>query len=91
MSTIPRNFLILDDTIDIGLSADLVNGTYKTSSLTDLSNNVYAKLSDLSSNVYTSLNTKQTSITASTNLLGIGTSITALNYNNITLNKPTNY
>ena len=37
------------------------------------------------------LSTKQNLLDASTNLLGIGTSISALNYNNITLNKPTNF
>ena len=37
------------------------------------------------------LSTKQNVLDASTNLLGIGTSISALNYNNITLNKPTNF
>ena len=52
----------------------------------------------IKSNVDTSLNTinstllnKQNKLDASTNLLGIGTSISALNYNNITLNKPTNF
>jgi hypothetical protein len=34
---------------------------------------------------------KQNLLDASTNLLGIGTSISAINYNNITLNKPTNF
>ena len=66
MSIIPKQNLIIDDSIDIGLSNDLFNGAYKTASLTDLLNNVYAKISDLSSNVYTSLNTKQFNITAST-------------------------
>ena len=88
MSTIPKQNLVIDDTIDIGLTADLINGTYKTSSLTDLSNNVYSKISDLSSNVYTALGTKQANLTSTTNLLGIGTSISELNYNNISLNKP---
>lgn len=37
------------------------------------------------------LSTKQDILDASTNLLGIGTSISALNYNNISLNKPTNF
>jgi hypothetical protein len=37
------------------------------------------------------LNTKQATLTASTNLLGIGSSISALDYNNITLNKPTTF
>ena len=35
--------------------------------------------------------TKQNTLTAATNLVGIGSSITALNYNDITLNKPTNF
>ncbi len=40
MFTIPKQNLIIDDSIDLGLSVDSANGTYKTSSLTDLSNNV---------------------------------------------------
>jgi hypothetical protein len=43
MSTIPIQNLIIDDATDyvtdIGLTSDLVNGKFKTSSLTDLSNN----------------------------------------------------
>jgi hypothetical protein len=37
------------------------------------------------------LTTKQDVLTASTNLLGIGTSISALNYSSITVNRPTNF
>jgi hypothetical protein len=37
------------------------------------------------------LSTKQNVLDASTNLLGIGTSISALNYLNISVNKPTNF
>ncbi len=37
------------------------------------------------------LSTQQNVLDASTNSLGIGTSISDLNYNNITLNKPTNF
>ncbi len=37
------------------------------------------------------LSIKQDLLDASTNLLGISTSISALNYNNITLNKHTNF
>ena len=37
------------------------------------------------------LSTKQNVLTASTNLLGIGTSISALNYSSITVNRPTNF
>jgi hypothetical protein len=37
----------------------------------------------------TALATKQNTLTAATNLLGIGSSITAINWNNITLNRPT--
>ena len=37
------------------------------------------------------LNTKQNTLTSATNLLGIGSAITALDYNKITLNKPTNF
>jgi hypothetical protein len=42
MSTIPVQTLIIDNDTNIGLSADLVNGAFKTSSLTDLSNNVHS-------------------------------------------------
>jgi hypothetical protein len=35
--------------------------------------------------------TKQATLAAATNLLGVGSAITALDYNNITLNKPTNF
>jgi len=37
------------------------------------------------------LSTKQDLLNASTNLLGIGTNISALNYTNISVNKPTNF
>ena len=37
------------------------------------------------------LATKQNTLTAATSLLGVGSSITAIDYNNITLNKPTNF
>ena len=37
----------------------------------------------------TALATKQNTLTAATNLLGIGSSVTAINWNNITLNRPT--
>ena len=39
----------------------------------------------------TDLSAKQNTLTASTNLLGIGSSITQLDYNKITINKPTNF
>ena len=51
MSTIPIQNLIIDNDTDIGLTSDLINGTFKSSSLTDLSNNVYSKITDLSSNL----------------------------------------
>ncbi len=56
MSTIPIQTLILDDDTNIGLTFDLINGTYKPFS-TDLCNNVYTRIEDVSSNVYTQLNT----------------------------------
>jgi hypothetical protein len=37
------------------------------------------------------LSAKQGLLNASTNLLGIGTNISALNYTNISVNKPTNF
>jgi len=59
MSTIPIQTLIIDNDTNIGLTSDLINGTYKTFSLTDLSNNVYTRIFDLSSNLNTSINTKE--------------------------------
>ena len=59
MSTIPIQTLIIDNDTDIGLSSDLINGNFKTSSLTDLSNNVYTRILDLSSNLNTAINTKE--------------------------------
>ncbi len=47
----------------------------------------YDKISDR----VTALSTKQDTLTIRTNLLGFGQNITSLNYNNITLNKPTNF
>ena len=35
MATIPIQNLIIDDDTDIGLSSDLINGSFKTTSLTD--------------------------------------------------------
>ncbi len=55
MSTIPIQSLINNNDTDIGLSTDLLNGNYKTSSLTDLSNNLYTKISDLSNNLNTKI------------------------------------
>jgi len=39
----------------------------------------------------TKINTKQDTLVAGTNLLGVGSAISALDYNKITLNKPTNF
>ncbi len=89
MSTIPVQDLIIDNDTDIGLTSDLIHGTYKSLSLTDLSNNLYSKITDLSSNVYNQLSTKQATLTAA-NLLGNGSGITSINYINIS-NKPTNF
>jgi len=69
MSTIPIQSLIIDNDTDIGLSSDLINGTYKSSSLTDLSNNLYSKITDLSSNLNTKINTKQNIISVVTPLI----------------------
>ena len=51
MSIIPIQNLIIDDDTDIGLSADLIIGSFKTTSLTDLSKNVYTSIFDLSGNL----------------------------------------
>ncbi len=55
MSTIPISNLNIDDDTDIGL----INCTYKSSSLTDLSNNLYSKITDLSNNLNSLINTKE--------------------------------
>ncbi len=86
MSTIPIQTWNTHNDTDIGFTSDLINGTYKTFSLPDLSNNVFTRIADISSNLYTQLNNKQPYLTASTNLSGIGSSITAIDDNNITLN-----
>jgi hypothetical protein len=41
--------------------------------------------------VISNVNLKQNVLTAATNLLGVGSGITSLDYNKITLNKPTNF
>ena len=41
MSTIPIQTLIIDNDTNIGLTSDLINGTYKTFSLTDLEYLIY--------------------------------------------------
>ena len=76
MSTIPIQNLIIDNDTDIGLTSDLINGTYKSSSLTDLSNNVYSKITDLSSNLNTKINTKQNSLTFTSPLINTSNNIT---------------
>ena len=63
MDSIPIQNLIIDNDTNIGLTSGLVDGTYKTLSLTDLSNNVYSKISDLSSNLNTKINTKENILT----------------------------
>jgi hypothetical protein len=88
MSTIHIQELIVGNDTDIGLTSDLINGTDKSSSSTDLSNNVYSKINDFSNNVCTQLNNKQPTLTALTHLSGTGSNITAINYNNTSLNKP---
>ena len=65
-------------------------GTF-TSGSTYYSNVNSLTLSNTSNTLKTFIDTKQNTLTASTNLLGVGSAITALDYNNITLNKPTNF
>jgi len=68
--------------------------TYTSPLSSNLSTNVISI--DLSAYSTTATNdallaTKQPNLTAATNLLGIGSAITALDYTKITLNKPTNF
>jgi hypothetical protein len=44
-----------------------------------------------SNTLQTKINTKQDTLTAATNILGVGSAITALDYTKITLNKPTDF
>ena len=44
-----------------------------------------------SNDLSTSLTSYQTLLNSTCNLLGVGTAITALDYNKITVNKPTNF
>ena len=48
-------------------------------------------VSNISNLLINNINTKQNILTAATNLLGIGSSITDIDYTKITLNKPTNF
>jgi hypothetical protein len=68
-----------------------LSGTYTTSAaaLDNYATSNY--VSNVSNLLINNINTKQAILTASTNLLGIGSSISALDYNKITLNKPTNF
>ena len=53
-----------------------------------ITSNVFENKSNI---LNTAINTKQNILTASTSLLGDGSAITNLDYNKITLNKPTNF
>jgi hypothetical protein len=48
-------------------------------------------VSNISNILRTAINTKQDTLTAATNLLGVGTSITAIDYTKVSVNKPTNF
>ena len=48
-------------------------------------------VSNVSNVLRTAINTKQDTLTAATNLLGVGTSITAIDYTKVSVNKPTNF
>jgi hypothetical protein len=48
-------------------------------------------VSNISNILKANIDTKQNLLTAATNLLGIGTAITAIDYNKISVNKPTNF
>jgi len=68
-----------------------LTGTYTASTAT-LDNFITSNyVSNVSNLLITNINTKQAILTAATNLLGVGSAITALDYNKITLNKPTNF
>ena len=48
-------------------------------------------LSNVSNLLINNINTKQPILTAATNLLGVGSAITAIDWTKITLNKPTDF
>jgi len=48
-------------------------------------------VSNISNLLINNINTKQATLTAATNLLGVGTAITAIDYNKITVNKPSTF
>jgi hypothetical protein len=48
-------------------------------------------LSNVSNLLINNINTKQATLTAATNLLGVGSAITAIDYNKITVNKPSTF
>ncbi len=65
-----------------------LTGTYTASTAT-LDNFITSNyVSNVSNLLITNINTKQATLTAATNLVGIGSAITALDYNKITINKP---
>ena len=74
------------------LNAKEQNLTF-SSPLTRSTNTIGINLSSYynSTTIDTLLSNKQSNLTSATNLLGVGSAITALDYNKITLNKPTNF
>ena len=65
-----------------------LTGTY-TASTSTLDNFITSNyVSNVSNLLIANINTKQATLTAATNLVGIGSAITALDYNKITINKP---
>jgi hypothetical protein len=48
-------------------------------------------VSNISNLLINNINTKQATLTSATNLLGVGSAITDIDYNKITINKPTNF
>jgi hypothetical protein len=68
-----------------------LTGTY-TASTTALDNFTTSNyVIGTSNTLQTKINLKQDTLTAATNLLGVGSAITALDYTKITLNKPTDF
>jgi hypothetical protein len=51
----------------------------------------YVSNLNISNLLINNINTKQNILTAATNLLGVGSAITDIDYNKITINKPTNF
>ena len=75
--------------VDTSVQLSYSSFPFATQSLDNFTTSNY--ISNISNILINNINTKQNILTASTNILGIGSSISALDYAKITLNKPANF